>query len=79
MQGAIYRAIAPARAGGFWLAGMNGMLEDLTLAGGIEPADSDILARLQNVKLIAVVEDSQRNIWLGSRSGRIKVVMNGAI
>ncbi|MGV8921811.1 MAG: two-component regulator propeller domain-containing protein [Thermomonas sp.] len=79
LQGAIYRAIAPARAGGFWLAGMNGMLEDLTLAGGIEPADSDILARLQNVKLIAVVEDSQRNIWLGSRSGLIKVGMNGAI
>ena len=58
---------------------MNGMLEHLTLAGGIEPADGDILARLQNVKLLAVLDDSQGNIWLGSRSGLIKVGVNGVV
>ncbi len=79
LQGAIYRALAPALDGGFRLAGMNGMLEHLAQSGRIDQADSDILRRLQNVKLLAVVEDLQHNIWLGSRSGLIKVGINGAI
>lgn len=79
LKGGIYRTLAPAGDGGFRLAGTNGKLEHLTPDGKINQADSDILARLQNVTLLAVVEDLQGNIWLGSRSGLIKVGINGAI
>lgn len=79
LQGAIYRALTPAAAGGFRLAGMNGMLEHVTRSGEIDQADNDILRRLQNIKLLSVVEDSQHNIWLGFRLGLIKVGAKGAI
>ncbi|MDQ3159834.1 MAG: ATP-binding protein, partial [Pseudomonadota bacterium] len=79
LQGAIYRAVAPAHAGGFRLAGMNGVLEHLTQGGGIIQAETDTLGRLKNVKLLSVVEDSERNIWLGSRSGLVRVGIDGAI
>jgi hypothetical protein len=65
LQGAICRALAPARADGFWLGGLNGTLERLTRSGSIVQADGDILGRLQNLKLLAVAEDSPGN-GLGS-------------
>ncbi|MDI1251869.1 hybrid sensor histidine kinase/response regulator [Thermomonas sp.] len=79
LQGAICRALAPARADGFWLGGLNGALERLTRSGSIVQADGDILGRLQNLKLLAVAEDSPGNIWLGSRLGLIRVGVGGVI
>ncbi len=79
LQGGVYRTLGNARAEGFWLGGMNGMLEHLKLDGTIVQADSDVLSRLQKLKLRAVVEDETGNIWLGSRSALIKIGINGVI
>ncbi len=79
VRGNLYRALAPARAGGFWLGGWNGTLEQLTSDGSIVQADSDIATRLQDVKLLAVAEDLAGNIWLGLRAGLVKVGANGVI
>ena len=79
LQGAMYRALAPARNGGFWLGGFNGMVERLAAEGGIGKLDEDSLARLRNVKLLSMVEDGAGRLWLGHRHGLIRIGRDGAI
>ena len=78
LQGAMYRALAPARAGGLWLGGYNGTVERLSADGAIERLDRDSLARLQNVKLSSILEDSDGRLWLGHR-GLIRIGIDGVI
>ena len=79
LQGAMYRALAPSRDGGFWLAGYNGAVEHLAADGSIERLDDDSLARLRGVKLQAIVEDHDGRLWLGQRNGLIRVGGDGTI
>ena len=79
LQGAMYRALAPSRSGGFWLGGYSGSVEHLAADGSIERLDGDSLARLRGVKLQAIVEDRDGRLWLGHRSGLIRVGNDGAI
>ena len=79
LQGAMYRALAPARAGGFWLGGFNGMVERLAADGGIQRLDEDSLARLRGIKLLAVTEDHAGRLWLGHRNGLMRIGSDGTI
>ena len=79
LQGAMYRALAPARDGGFWLGGFNGMVERLATDGGIGRLDDDSLARLRSIKLLAIAEDTGGRLWLGHRNGLLRVGSDGAI
>ena len=79
LQGAMYRALAPARDGGFWLGGFNGMVERLAADGGIGRLDEDSLARLRGLKLLAIAEDRDGRLWLGHRRGLVRIGRDGAI
>ena len=79
LRGAMYRAIAPARNGGFWLAGYNGVVERLHADGRIEALEADSLARLSTTKPMALLEDAAGRLWLGHRSGLLRITPEGAI
>ena len=79
LHGALYRAIGPARDGGAWLGGMNGVVEHLASDGTTQPLDPDALARLQDSRATSIVEDDAGRIWLGYRSGLIRIGVDGAI
>ena len=79
LHGAMYRAIGPARDGGAWLAGMNGVVEHLASDGTTRPLDSDTLARLQGVKPASIVEDHAGRLWVGHRRGMLRIGKDGAI
>ncbi|HWS77774.1 MAG TPA: ATP-binding protein [Thermomonas sp.] len=79
LQGAMYRALAPARDGGFWLGGYNGMVERLSVDGSIARLDEDSLERLRSIKPLAIAEDAAGRLWLGHRNGLLRIGNDGAI
>ena len=79
LQGAMYRALSPSRDGGFWLGGYNGMVERLAADGSIDRLDEDSIARLRSIKVLAIAEDHEGRLWLGHRSGLLRVGTDGAI
>lgn len=79
LHGAMYRAVGPARDGGAWLGGMNGIVEHLTADGTTGPLDADAQARLHDIKAASLVEDGAGRLWLGHRRGLIRVGIDGAI
>lgn len=79
LQGAMYRALAPAHGGGFWLGGYNGTVERLAADGRITPLDAASLARLGNSKPVAIAEDRQGRLWLAPRGALMRIGVDGAI
>ena len=79
LQGALYRALAPAPGGGFWLAGYNGIVERLSADGRVVPLDAASLARLVNSKPASIVEDHQGRLWLATRGALVRIGIDGAI
>lgn len=79
LQGAMYRALSRSRDGGFWLGGYNGTVERLAADGSIDRLDEDSIARLRGLKVLAIAEDHEGRLWLGHRSGLLRVGNDGAI
>lgn len=79
LQGALYRALAPARDGGFWLGGFNGVVERLHADGSVESLDEASLDRLRSVKPLSIAEDRDGRLWLGHRSGLMRIGTDGVI
>jgi signal transduction histidine kinase/sugar lactone lactonase YvrE len=79
LQGAMYRALAPANGDGFWLGGYNGVVERLGTEAGISRLDPASLARLSNSKTAAMVEDRQGRLWLATRLALMRIGVDGAI
>ncbi|MFS8136620.1 MAG: ATP-binding protein [Thermomonas sp.] len=79
LQGAMYRALAPARDGGFWLGGYNGMVERLGPDGSITRLDAAIQERLRDSKLSAITEDHDGRLWVASRMALVRIGSDGAI
>jgi ligand-binding sensor domain-containing protein/CheY-like chemotaxis protein/nitrogen-specific signal transduction histidine kinase len=79
LQGAMYRALAPARGGGAWLAGVNGVVEYLGSDGIARPLDADALARLRETRATSLLEDTAGRLWLGHRRGLLRIGSDGAI
>ena len=65
----MYRAVGPARDGGAWLGGMNGMVEHLDAEGEIRPLDDDTLERLRGIKPAVIAEDAAGRVWIGHSAG----------
>ncbi|HTM28358.1 MAG TPA: diguanylate cyclase [Rhodanobacter sp.] len=63
-------ALAPDRAGGFWVAGQEGLshlLADLrTIERPAAPADAQLPA---DAPILSVLQDRQGNLWVGSSKG----------
>lgn len=79
LQGAMYRTLGGARNGGAWLGGVNGVVERLDRDGTAQPMDADALQRLQRVKPASMLEDDAGRLWIGHRTGLIRVGSDGAI
>ena len=79
LHGAMYRTIGAAREGGAWLGGINGVVEYLARDGTARPLEADALARLQDIRATAIVEDDAGRIWLGHRRSLLRIGSDGAI
>ena len=79
LNGAMYRGLAPAREGGFWLAGYNGVVERLAVDGSLSGLDDASQYRLKGMKFTAVLDDRERRLWFASRTGLIRIGVDGAI
>jgi ligand-binding sensor domain-containing protein/CheY-like chemotaxis protein len=79
LRGAMYRAVGRARDGGAWLGGMNGVVEHLAREGKTQPLDADALARLQDTRSSSIIEDDGGSLWVGHRSGLIRIAADGVI
>ena len=80
LQGALYRALAPARDGGFWLGGLNGVVERVHADGSIDTLDEASLDRLRRVKPLSIAEDHDGRLWLGhGAGGLIRIGTDGTI
>ncbi len=79
LQGAMYRAIAPADPDGFWLAGYNGVIERLDSNSKFARIDAAVESRLRENKMRAVVEDDQGNLWLAHRAGLMRIGLGQVI
>ncbi|HTL13633.1 MAG TPA: two-component regulator propeller domain-containing protein, partial [Thermomonas sp.] len=79
LLGGMYPALAPAAAGGFWLAGYNGRIERLRPDGEVEQFDPDTVARLATVKPQALLEDRDGRLWVGHPLGLLRLGTDGAI
>lgn len=79
LKGTLYRALAPARNGGFWLGGFNGVVERLGSDGEIKTLPEAQQEKLAGIKLFSIAEDAQGNVWLGHRLGLIRVGIDGSL
>lgn len=75
----LYSAIAPARDGGVWLAGMRGELERLDQDGLLTPAKPETLAALQGMGSFSLHEDPAGHLWFGQRRQLVRIDKQGAI
>ena len=79
LRGAMYRTLSPARDGGFWLGGFNGMVERLAPDGSITRLDAATQERLRDSKLSAITEDHDGRLWVASRMTLMRIGSDGAI
>ncbi len=76
---ALYRAVAPARAGGVWLGGYNGEVERFAADGTIERLAAAERERLDGVRIAAIAEDRAGRVWIGHRKGLLRIGRDGAV
>ena len=79
LRGAMYRALGPARDGGVWLGGLNGVVEHLRADGEVQALDEDTLDRLRGIKPHAIAEDASGRIWMGLSTGLMRIGADGAV
>lgn len=79
LAGDMYRGLAPARRGGLWLGGYNGAIERLDSSGNIERLDDAERARMQGIKIVSIVEDDDGRLWVGHRTGLIRISREGTV
>ncbi|WP_372015535.1 hybrid sensor histidine kinase/response regulator [Pseudoxanthomonas sp. 10H] len=71
LQGGLYRAVAPARSGGVWLAGAAGGIERLDAATGV--ATRQLAEELKGGRPRTLVEDVRGRLWIGYPDGLVLV------
>ncbi|GHA77617.1 hybrid sensor histidine kinase/response regulator [Cognatilysobacter bugurensis] len=79
LRAELYPAVAPARAGGVWLAGSRGEVERLAHDGTVHPLPASALAQFDAARLVSVFEDRDGRLWLGARTALIRVDPNGEV
>jgi signal transduction histidine kinase/CheY-like chemotaxis protein len=68
-----YRGVAPARDGGVWLAGSDGVVEHLESDGTVARLPQSGSGMLEHIKFSSVAEDRDGRLWLGHRGGLLRV------
>lgn len=74
-----YPALAPARAGGVWLAGLRGDVFRLAPDGGLHRIAADAQEALEGTRPIALLEDGDGRLWLGMNSGLVRIDTDGRV
>ena len=73
LSGGVYPAVAPARNGGVWLGGYQGIVERLAPDGRIERLGADIDDALRGKKLNSIVEDGAGRLWAGTSKSLVRI------
>jgi ligand-binding sensor domain-containing protein/signal transduction histidine kinase len=73
LSGGTYPAIAPARDGGVWLGGYQGIVERLAPDGRIERLGEALDDRLRGEKLNSIVEDGAGRLWAGTSKSLVRI------
>ena len=79
LRGAMYRAVGPARDGGVWLGGMNGVVEHMGADGEVRALDEATLDRLSGIKPAVIAEDAGRRLWIGHSAGLLRIGADGTV
>ena len=73
LSGSVYPAVAPARGGGVWLGGYQGVIERLVPDGRIERLGAAIDDGLRGKKLNSIVEDDAGRLWAGTSKSLVRI------
>jgi signal transduction histidine kinase/ActR/RegA family two-component response regulator len=79
LSGGLYQAVAPARAGGFWLANDAGAIERIDGDGRVHRVREEARRALQGLKFNAVLEDPDGDLWLGYQRGLARIHRFGGV
>jgi signal transduction histidine kinase/ActR/RegA family two-component response regulator len=79
LSGGLYQALAPARAGGFWLGNDAGALERIDGRGRVHLPREETRRALAGLKFHAVLEDPDGDLWLGHQRGLVRVHRYGGV
>lgn len=79
LRGGMYRALATATNGGFWLGGSNGVTEKLAIDGTLSWLDDASQTRLEGIKFTAILDAREGRLWFASRNALIRIAADGAI
>ncbi len=80
LLGSTYRITAPARAGGLWLAAVDGHVERVDASGVVERIGEDIRAQLPASKPMTMVEDRLGQLWIFyGRTGLWRIGRDGRL
>jgi signal transduction histidine kinase/CheY-like chemotaxis protein len=79
LSGGLYQAVAPARAGGFWLGNDAGTVERIDQEGRLHRLREEARRALAGLKFNAVLEDPDGDLWLGHQRGLVRVHRYGGV
>jgi signal transduction histidine kinase/CheY-like chemotaxis protein len=79
LSGGLYQAIAPARAGGFWLGNDAGVVERIGTDGRVHRVREEARRAFDGFKFSAVLEDPDGDLWLGFQRGLVRIHRFGGV
>ena len=80
LRGTGYRAVAPARAGGVWVAGVDGYVERIDGEGVAERLGEEVRAQLPRAKPVVLREDRLGQLWIYyGRTGLWRIGRDGRL
>lgn len=79
LSGGLYQAVAPARAGGFWLGNDAGAVERIDGDGRVHRVREEARRALEGLKFNAVLEDPAGDLWLGHQRGLVRIHRYGGV
>lgn len=80
LLGSSYRVVTPARAGGMWMAAVDGYIERVDASGVVERIGEDIREQLPASKPMSMVEDKLGQLWIFyGRTGLWRVGRDGRL
>jgi signal transduction histidine kinase/CheY-like chemotaxis protein len=79
LSGGLYQAVAPARAGGFWLGNDAGAIERIDGEGRVHRVREEARRALGGLKITTLLEDPDGDLWLGYQRGLARIHRYGGV
>ncbi|MDO5611070.1 MAG: ATP-binding protein [Pseudomonadota bacterium] len=80
LAGQVYRAVAPARDGGVWVASTEGHIERIDASGVVERLSGELSKAIQGTRTLGLLEDSLGQLWLGQGNrGLARISVDGRL